>query len=66
MPRDYIYYEKVIGGVDVLMTILRKKPRYLKLGYRSSPESILDSYGMGDLTFNQAVRALEKWKKSKY
>jgi hypothetical protein len=52
----------IIEEVNSLMRILKRKPKNITIGHWISPGSILNSYREGDLTFNQAVKALEKWK----
>jgi len=53
----------IVVGVNVLMRVLKNKPTYLKIGYLLHPSGILNAYREGDLTFNQAVKELERWKK---
>lgn len=49
--------------VAALIARLRRKPQ--KLGYQCSPGGILNAYREGDITFNKAVKELERWKNRK-
>lgn len=62
MKKDKKYYDGIINSVNVLMEILKHKPRELKCGYQCSPGGILNAYREGDVTFNEAVKQLEDWK----
>ena len=51
--------------VIALISRLQNKPTEMKMGYSLSPGGILNAYREGDLTFKQAVKALEKWRQGK-
>lgn len=62
MQKDKKYWDEVIGGVNVLMSILKRKPLRYKFRFQRSPGGILNAYREGDVTFDQAVKELEIWK----
>ncbi len=64
MPRNREYWKGIIFAVNALMSILKRKPKSLRLGYQASAGGILNAYREGDLDFDQAVRALDKWRQS--
>lgn len=53
-------WEQMTKEVAALIARLRRKPN--KLGYQCHPGSILNAYREGDITFNKAVKELERWK----
>jgi len=53
----------IVAAVNTLHKMLRKKPKQLRIGHWMTPGSILNSYREGDLSFKQAVKELENWKK---
>jgi hypothetical protein len=63
MQKGKVYWEGIIHAVNALMSILKHKPREFKDCVTLHPGGILNAYREGDLTFNQAVRELERWKK---
>jgi hypothetical protein len=40
---------------------LQEKPDSEKMGYAVCPGGILNAYREGDITFKQAVKAIEEW-----
>lgn len=56
-------WSAIVSTVNELMAILKRKPCSAKLGVQLSPGGILNGYREGDLTFNQAVKKLQHWKK---
>ena len=54
-------WSKMSKEVRALITRLRRRPQ--KLGFiQCSPGGILNAYREGDITFNRAVKELERWK----
>jgi hypothetical protein len=51
--------------VNALIGRLRRKPKNAKCGVGLSSGSILNAYVEGDITFKQAVKMLEQWKRRK-
>jgi hypothetical protein len=61
--QDRIYWDGIVNSVNVLMGLLKRKPKQFKIiHYPCSAGGILNAYREGDLNFNQAVKALEGWK----
>jgi len=60
MKRDQkTYWAALAAAANVINAKLKRKPRRFKLGYQLSPGGILNAFREGDLTFKQAVRAIE-------
>jgi hypothetical protein len=64
MARERRDWDGIVASVNEFMRILKRKPRYLKSCYRLNSGGILNAYRKGDLTFNQAVKELNRWKKA--
>lgn len=47
--------------VNAIILELQGKPESEKMGYAVSPGGFLNAYREGDLTFSEAVAAIEKW-----
>jgi hypothetical protein len=47
-------------AANAIRTLLNRKPRSRRLGYRVCPGGILNAYREGDLSFSRAVRAIER------
>ncbi|TAL49269.1 hypothetical protein EPN83_01890 [Patescibacteria group bacterium] len=62
MSAKHTDWEKVVEQVNAGIKKLQRKPKSLKKGFTLHPGSILNAYREGDLTFRQAVRALDRWK----
>ena len=60
--KDKLYWDGIVNSVNILMVILKRKPKQFKSGYQGSPEGILNAYREGDVTFDQAVKEIESWK----
>lgn len=56
-------WDPAVKHVRECLKRLTRKPKTLKLGYRLHPGAILNAYTEGDLTFKQAVKALECWRR---
>jgi hypothetical protein len=56
-------WEATAAEVMRLIILLQSKPAWLKVRRRWEPGSILSAYREGDLTFDEAVEELKKWKK---
>ena len=54
-------WEQMKAEVFALILRLQQQPK--KIGYAFHPGGILNAYREGDLTFDQAVKTLEEWKK---
>ena len=65
MARKKIDWADTISTVNSLMQKLKRKPRALKIQYYLNPGSILNAYREGDITFKQAVKALNRWQRWK-
>jgi len=52
----------MVKEVNALVERLQQKPDSKKDGYSYNPGSILNAYREGDLTFDKAVKELERWK----
>ena len=65
MARDKAYWDGLVVAVNALTGILKYKPRSMRTGYSLNPGSILNAYREGDLTFNQALKALKYLNKRK-
>ncbi|MES3004590.1 MAG: hypothetical protein V4690_00585 [Patescibacteria group bacterium] len=63
MPKTDNEWRGLVETANIISKILKKKPRHLKVGYSSTPGGILNAFREGDLTFAQAVKALDKWEK---
>lgn len=55
-------WDQMIKEVNFLIKRLQQKPDSEKAGHSPNPGSILNAYREGDLTFNEAVEELERWK----
>ena len=55
-------WKAIVATANSLRGILDLKPQKLKTGYQLSPGGILNAYREGDLKFQEAVKALERWK----
>lgn len=63
MPRKERDWNVLVAALNELHSIVERKPKHLRLGFRFSPAGILNAYREGDLTFNQSVQQLERWAK---
>ncbi len=59
-----LFWSTLTEYVNSYHKMLQKKPRLFRRAFRSDPGSILNAYREGDLTFKQAVKELEKWRRS--
>ena len=62
--RERLTWEEMIDRVNTTIKKLQRKPKSMKGGHYLEPGSILDAYCEGDLTFKQAVKELEIWKRN--
>ncbi len=62
--QESAFWSGLTEAVNTLHEKLQRKPKHLRIGHASNPSSILNAYREGDLTFKEAVKALENWKGS--
>ncbi len=53
-------WDAVVSAANSIRRVLDDKPSSLKIGFRASPGGILSAYREGDLSFKEAVEAIEK------
>ncbi len=58
-------WEQMRNQLNELHKKLQQKPDSEKMGYAVCPGGILNAYRECDITFQQAVRAIEEWALSK-
>ena len=63
--RDKTDWPALTEQMNVLHAKLQKKPRKIRLGHICNPGGILNAYREGDLSFDQAVKAMKDWAASK-
>ena len=66
IAHDRSGWDSIIAQVNRLRKELDNKPDIFKVEYQVNPGGILNAYREGDLTFKEAVEALENWKQSGY
>jgi hypothetical protein len=54
-------WTSVVATANAINEKLKRKPRSLTIGYTDCPNGILNAYREGDLTFKQAVKAIQRW-----
>ncbi len=57
------YWEGLVVGLNCIHSKLQRKPRRFRTGHMLHPAGILSAYRDGDVSFKQAIRELEQWKK---
>ncbi|HRH25636.1 MAG TPA: hypothetical protein PLD99_01620 [Parcubacteria group bacterium] len=62
--QESAFWSGLTEAVNTLHNTLQRKPKRLRIVFTDNPGSILNAYREGDLTFKQAVKQLEKWKRS--
>jgi hypothetical protein len=54
-------WNSMLNELNELHTRLEQKPDSEKMGYACCPGGILNAYREADITFAQAVKAIEDW-----
>ena len=57
-------WEFFVNAANNIRQALDYKPSECKIGYQCSPGGILNAYREGDLDFQEAYNALEKWSRN--
>lgn len=61
MAKKEIDWDALVVAVNILHALVQRKPRSKRIPFQLSPSGILNAYREGDVTFNQAVKHIERW-----